>query len=297
MFDAIGLEEAISDAFDVGMDDDNLSLIYDANKEIQMAINTPSGLTERQILKNVVLQGDTWGSLLASIQVDNICRDIANSGYGYKYKDVLPVSLLALVDDLIGISYAGYRAQQMNIAINIKTAEKRLQFGVNKCKTMIVGKNYEEEMNNPTLVDKWKLEYLEESINQLENNYDICETYDGEVEMEKTKKQKYLGFILSTKGDNMDNISEMKNKSVWIINKILDKLKTLNLRKYYFECALIFLNIILRTSILYASKTHYNLKENEMRALERIEEQFLRLGTILQDLKYLEEGYYFSNLF
>ena len=297
MFDAIGLEEAISDAFDVGMDDDNLSLIYDANKEIQMAINTPSGLTERQILKNVVLQGDTWGSLLASIQVDNICRDIANSGYGYKYKDVLPVSLLALVDDLIGISYAGYRAQQMNVAINIKTAEKRLQFGVNKCKTMIVGKNYEEEMNNPTLVDKWKLEYLEESINQLENNYDICETYDGEVEMEKTQKQKYLGFILSTKGDNMDNISEMKNKSVWIINKILDKLKTLNLRKYYFECALIFLNIILRTSILYASETYYNLKENEMRALERIEEQFLR--KIFKTTKacpisqlYLEAGHY-----
>ena len=111
MFDAIGLEEAISDAFDVGMDDDNLSLIYNANKEIQMAINTPSGLTERNSLKNVVLQGDTWSSLLASIQVDNVCKDITDSGYGYKYKDILPVSLLALVDDMIGITYTGHRAQ------------------------------------------------------------------------------------------------------------------------------------------------------------------------------------------
>ena len=31
MFDAIGLEEAFSDAFDVGMNDDNLSLIYKAS--------------------------------------------------------------------------------------------------------------------------------------------------------------------------------------------------------------------------------------------------------------------------
>ena len=149
---------------------------------------------------------------------------------------------------MIGITYAGYRAQQMNAAINIKTAEKRLQFGVNKCKTMIVSKNYKQETDNPMMVDKWKLEYLEESennqahktIRQLENNHDICETYDGEVEMERTQKQKYLGFILSTQGDNMNNINEMKNKSVWIINKILNKLKTLNLRKYYFECAMIF---------------------------------------------------------
>ena len=219
MFDAIGLEEAISDAFDVGMDDDNLSLIYNANKKIQMAVNTPSGLTERQTLKNVVLQGDTWSSLLASIQVDNICKDIVSSGYGYRYKDVLPVSLLALVDDMIGVTYAGHRAQQMNVALNVKTAEKRLQFGVNKCKAMIVGKNHEKVMDNPIMVDKWKVEYLEDyenneangNIGQLENNHKISETYDGEVKMEKTERQKYLGFILSARGDNMDNINDMKN--------------------------------------------------------------------------------------
>ena len=47
MFDAINLEEAISDAFDVGINDDELTLIYKANKDIQMAINTPNGLTSR----------------------------------------------------------------------------------------------------------------------------------------------------------------------------------------------------------------------------------------------------------
>ena len=74
MFDAIDLEEAISDIYDVGVDDDSLNLIYEANKEIQMAVRTPSGLTERQTVKNIVLQGDTWGSILASVQVDTIRR-------------------------------------------------------------------------------------------------------------------------------------------------------------------------------------------------------------------------------
>ena len=140
MFDAINLEKAINDAYDVGVDDDNLALIYDANKEIRMAVNTPSCLTERQSIRNVVLQGDTWSSLLASIQVDKICKDIDSSGYGYLYKDTLPMSMLALVDDLVGVTYAGHRAQQMNVAINVKSAEKRLQFGESKCKSIIIGK-------------------------------------------------------------------------------------------------------------------------------------------------------------
>ena len=54
--------------------------------------------------------------------------EIESTGYGYKYMDILPISMLALVDDLIGITYAGYKAQQMNIALNVKAAGKRLQF-------------------------------------------------------------------------------------------------------------------------------------------------------------------------
>ena len=45
---------------------------------------------------------------------------------------------------------------------------------------------------------------------------------------------------------------------------------------YYFECAMILLNVILRPSILYACEVYYNLKENELREIERIEENFLR---------------------
>jgi hypothetical protein len=39
---------------------------------------------------------------------------------------------------------------------------------------------------------------------------------------------------------------------------------------------MIFLNAMLRSSILYACETYYNLKEKEIRILERIEEGFMR---------------------
>ena len=59
---------------------------------------------------------------------------------------------------------------------------------------------------------------------------------------------------------------------------------------------MIFLNVILRSSILYASETFYNLKEKELRILERIEERFLRQllktgrGCSISQL-YLETGH------
>ena len=101
-----------------------------------MAVNTPAGLSERQKIENVVLQGDTFGSILASVQVDSIGKEVEQSEYGYRYKEVLPVSLLGLVDDIIGVTNAGYRAQQMNALINVKTAEKDLNFelkSANQC--------------------------------------------------------------------------------------------------------------------------------------------------------------------
>ena len=74
----------------------------------------------------------------------------------------------------------------------------------------------------------------------------------------------------------MANIEQMKNKSIGVIRKIFNKLNSLNLQKYYFECAMILLNTILRPSILYACDVYYNLKERELRELERFEENFLR---------------------
>ena len=99
MFDSMDLEEAICDIFDAGVNDDTLALIYEANREV----NTPSGLSARQTIKNIVLQGDTWGSILASVQVDTIGKASQAAGYGIKYKDSLPISLLGLVDDTIGL--------------------------------------------------------------------------------------------------------------------------------------------------------------------------------------------------
>ena len=158
---------------------------------------------------------------------------------------------------------------------------------------MLIGKKLERVPNSKLSVDKWNMRY-EENMNNKET--ELIEQYEGRTQLEQTEKQKYLGFLLSSKGDNMINIQNLKNKSIGIIRKLFNKLESLRLRKYYFECGIIFLNAILRPSILYASETYYCLSEHQIRQIERIEEQFLRKlfktskGCPISQL-YLESGH------
>ena len=98
MFDAMNLQEAISDIYDTGVDDENMVLLYEANKEINMAVKTANGLTERQLITDTVSLGDTWGSMLASVQVDKIGQDCMAAGYSYLYKNILPVGFLRQIE-------------------------------------------------------------------------------------------------------------------------------------------------------------------------------------------------------
>ena len=47
----------------------------------------------------------------------------------------------------------------LRMAENIKTAEKRLQFGADKYKTMLIGKNVKNCLNTELTVDSWDANY------------------------------------------------------------------------------------------------------------------------------------------
>ena len=273
MFDSINLQDAICDVFDYGLNDDNLALVYKANQKVHMAVKTPGGLTERQVIEDSVLQGDTFGPLLASVQVDSIAKEVAKVDAGYKYKEELDVPILGLIDDIIGISEAGYKAQIVNTILNLKSAEKGLQFGTSKCKKMIIGKETDRVRSNKIHVDKWSEKYVE---NEDTGETELEETYVGKIEIEEVNEYKYLGFTLSSKGNNISNIQSIETKSIGVMRTIMKKLENMKLRQYYFECAKIFMNVILRGSILYASECYYNLTENELRRIEKIEERYIR---------------------
>ena len=147
----------------------------------------------------------------------SFCAESIDAGHFYLYKDVLPIGFLGLVDDIVGVTLAGHKAAQLNAVINVKTAEKTLQFGASKCKSMLIGKDTENVLNNEQLVDNWKVSY---ECNESSGEVDLIETYEGKVKIEKTDEYKYLGFVISNKGNSMANIHQVKNKAIGVVKRI-----------------------------------------------------------------------------
>ena len=60
-------------------------------------------------------------------------------------------------------------------------------------------------------VDKWVVDYVD---NSKTGEADQVEYFSGEVSIGQTDEQTYLGFVISNRGENMNNIQSMSATSV-----------------------------------------------------------------------------------
>ena len=120
----------------------------------------------------------------------------------------------------------------MNAFLNAKTSIKKLQFGVDKCHQIHIGRN---KLKCPDLfIDNWKLEKKDE----LKTGYDNLEEILGEeAPMEKVNHDKYLGDVIASDGSNFKNIQTRKEKGFGIIKQIMAIMNDYSFGPYYFEVA------------------------------------------------------------
>ena len=118
--------------------DDTLTLLYEANQNVKVRVKTPTGLSVENTLDEFVLQADTWGPPMAANQVVSFGKQLLKEDpdYIYKYKGYIPRGVLGMIDDLVGVSESGVNATKLNAFINVKTAEKKLQFESSKYHTI-----------------------------------------------------------------------------------------------------------------------------------------------------------------
>ena len=131
-FDALWLDECMNDLYNAlpsEKKNDQISLLYQANKTNLVAVKTPVGYTERTDLPLIVQQGGTWGSLLCANSIDTIGKYCGESGEGiYLYKGVTEVLPLSFIDDLTGIARCGLNSLKLNTIINTKIELKNYSF-------------------------------------------------------------------------------------------------------------------------------------------------------------------------
>jgi hypothetical protein len=100
--------------------DDRLALLYEANKEVKVAVKSPVGLTVRERIKKIILQGDVFGPIECSVSVDTLGKEcLRDNKHLYLYKDVVKIPMLAMVDDILAISECGLTSM-VNSFINTK---------------------------------------------------------------------------------------------------------------------------------------------------------------------------------
>ena len=109
MFDGMENSEACGDIFNYGVDDDNLKLIHEANRQVGINVKTPYGVSEDYTLTNRIMQGDTWAPAMASAQLDSFGKEMLEErpSFMYKFMEEVSIPLLGMINDLIGVAYAG----------------------------------------------------------------------------------------------------------------------------------------------------------------------------------------------
>ena len=276
-FDALWLEDCMSDLYDTLPEqsrDDRLALVYQVNRENYVAVNTSVGQTDRVNIQNIVMQGGKWGPLQCSNSMDKVGKSFVESGENlYKYKGLVNIMPLAMVDDLLAMAKCGLDSTKVNIDINTMIEMKKLNFhtpdinGKSKCHTIHIGKRNE---NCPKL---------------KVHGYD----------MERVTSDCYLGDIISSDGKNKLNIEARVAKGLGIVSQIMDILKTVSFGEHYFQIATTLRESMLINGLITNCDMWYGLKSSDVNQLEEVDKLLLRqvlnvASTCPIEALYLEMG-------
>ena len=189
-----------------------------------MAVKTPVGLTDRVNLPSIVMQGGTFGPMQCSNSIDSIGKKcISRKEHLFTYKNMVNITPLAMVDDLLVVAPCGYESLAVNVFINTQVKMKKLKFHTGKTNTM-------------------------------------C--HDLKVHgkrMGKVSEDTYLRDVISQDGSNCKNIKSRAGKGLGVMSQILTILETVSFGKYYFQIAMtlresVFLNGILTNSEIWYQK-------------------------------------------
>jgi hypothetical protein len=192
-FDKLWASECYNDVFDNGFKNDKLALLYNINKNAQVAIKTSTGTTQRMSIKDTIMQGTVWGSLLCTSTIDKLGKLCYKTPQNlYEYKGV-PIPPLGMVDDIICVTNAT-KSAEMNQLVNTFIESKNLTLSAQKCFQIHIGKGH---INCPKLKVHQKDMKEGDREKYLGDMIDKDSSIGATVESRKSKGQGIITGIMS----------------------------------------------------------------------------------------------------
>ena len=175
-FDKLWLKDSLVELYKAGCDIQDIQMIYKMNDGTVIEVETPSGMTEKLNVGEIVKQGTVLGPTLCCVTTDQINK-VGESQERNLGREL--IGILVFVDDVMS---AGNPEEIRKGIRNCRTMEKlkKTTYGLKKTKHMVMNTGKEKE------------ETIEEQVKE------------GTVM--KTREYEYLGFFLSEKGNCMLHI-------------------------------------------------------------------------------------------
>ena len=141
-FDSLWAQDCFNDLFEAGCDDDKLVLLHLGTKNANIAIKTRHGITNRETIHNIIMQGGVFGPLQCTTSIDKLAKEVYSKHEPlYMYKEVAAVPALLMVDDILTINKCSTTANTMNATVNAFIEAKKLRLRYEKCSAIHVGKH------------------------------------------------------------------------------------------------------------------------------------------------------------
>ena len=135
-----------------------------------------------------------------------------------------------------------------NTVVNAFTEARKLKYGKDKCKQIHIGKES----------DLWpSLKVHEDQI-------------------KSGQSETYLGDIFNKSGKPMANIQARREKGFGLVSEIISIMSEIPLGKYKVQIGLILRQAMLLNGMLHSSEVWSDIKKDEIKLLEDVEEYFLR---------------------
>jgi hypothetical protein len=265
-FDKLWAQECFNDLYDHGFKNDKLNLLYQENINAQFAIKTKSGITRRESISEIIMQGTVWGSLMCTGTMDKLGK-LAYSlpEILYKYKGI-PIPPLGMVDDILTVSNVE-NSQEINQWVNTFFEHKKLKLNSKKCFRIHIGKGHE---NCPEMKVHDKV-------------------------MHDAEHEKYLGDVVDQSGTIQATINQRRSKGDGIVSEIISIINEIPLGEHKMHVALKLREAMLINGILYNSEAWHGVTSAQIAKLEAVDESLLRNilkahSKTAKEFLYLETG-------
>ena len=136
-FDSLWAQECINTLYEYGIKNDKLVLLYKETKNALIALKIASGLTKRESIRNIPMQGSVFGSLVCTAVMDKLAKIFyKDESLWYKYKGEVEVP----VDDVLCVAKCSNNAITTTSTINSFMELNKLKLSANKCGKIYIGK-------------------------------------------------------------------------------------------------------------------------------------------------------------